>query len=283
MAGVLLKHTEWSVDDIDDFVHKIAIAAKDEEAEKRKRKGTTHKKANRKFGMPKLAEIIGCSTKTIATIFSWIGIQEATSEEAKQSIGQIIEYGSNRYYVKINAVVQGEAVEKTIVVDGPTLRNKKLFYDAVISKASVWIPEMKAADFEEIMRRKYEAREKSDKYVEEAEENLKFVKHFKNYISIEKAYTNKKELAYFGLPHYNIKRKHLEFNLDKFEDYLHKQRINLDRVDLAMKCQDILKAEKKHGKYGTKSCVFWRICDQEVDKEDLIIEGEYKEVTDETA
>ncbi len=93
--------------------------------------------------MPKLAEIIGCSTKTIATIFSWIGVQEATSEEAKQSIGQIIEYGSDRYFVKINAVVQGEAVEKTITVDGPTLRNKKLFYDAVISKASVWIPEMR--------------------------------------------------------------------------------------------------------------------------------------------
>ena len=79
--------------------------------------------------MPKLAEIIGCSTKTIATIFSWIGVQEATSEEAKQSIGQIIEYGSDRYFVKINAVVQGEAVEKTITVDGPTLRNKKLFYE----------------------------------------------------------------------------------------------------------------------------------------------------------
>ena len=162
------------------------------------------------------------------------------------------------------------------------LRNKKLFYDAVISKASVWIPEMKASDFEEIMRRKYEAREKSDKYVEEAEENLKFVKHFKNYISLEKAYTNKKELAYFGLPYYNISKKHLDFNLDKFEDYLSKQRINLDRVDLAMKCQDILKAEKKHGKYETKSCVFWRIYDQEIDKEDLIVEGEYQEVTDET-
>ena len=82
---------------------------------------------------------------------------------------------------------------------------------------------------------------------------------------------------------YNIKRKYLEFNLDKFEDYLHKQRINLDRVDLAMKCQDILKAEKKHGKYGTKSCVFWRICDQEMDKDNLIVEGEYQEINDETA
>jgi hypothetical protein len=281
IAGVLLKHTEWSVDDIDNFVYKIAIAAKDEECEKRKKKGTSHKKANRKFGMPKLAEIIGCSTKTIATIFSWIGVQEATSEEAKQSIGQIIEYGSNRYYVKINAVVQGEAVEKTIIVDGPTLRNKKLFYDAVISKASVWIPEMKAADFEEIMRRKYEARQKSDKYVAEAEENNKFVKHFKNYISEEKAYTNKKELANFGLPYFNQKRNILEFNLDKFEDYLHRQRINLDRVDLAMKCQDILKANKKHGKFQNKSCVFWRIYDHDIDKEDLIVEGEYKEIASE--
>jgi hypothetical protein len=280
MAGVLLKHTEWSVDDIDDFVYKIAIAAKDEEKEKRKKKGTTHKKANRKFGMPKLAEIIGCSTKTIATLFSWIGVQEATSEEAKQSIGQIIEYGSDRYFVKINAVVQGEAVEKTITVDGPTLRNKKLFYDAVISKASVWIPEMKPADFEEIMRRKYEAREKSDQYVEEAEEDLRFVKYFKNYISEQKAYTNKKELAYFGLPYYNQNNNILEFNLDKFEDYLLRQKINLSRVDLVIKCQNILKAKKNHGKFQNKSCVSWRILNQKLEAEDLIIEGEYKEITD---
>jgi len=277
----LLKHTEWNVDDIDDFVYKIAVAAKDEEAEKRAKKGTTHKKANRRFGMPKLAEIIGCSTKTIATIFSWIGVQEATSEEAKQSIGQIIEYGSDRYFVKINAVVQGEAVEKTIIVDGPTLRNKKLFYDAVISRASVWIPEMKAADFEEIMRRKYEAREKSKDYVEEAEEDLRFKKHFDNYITLEKAYTDKKELAYFGMPYYNEQKAVLEFSLNRFEDYLIKQKINLPRVDLVIKCQNVLKAKKNHGKYGTKSCVSWRILNYKVEKEDLILEGVYQEVKDE--
>ena len=281
IAGVLLKHTEWNVDEIDNFIYKVAVAAKDEESEKRKKKGTSHKKANRKFGMPKLAEIIGCSTKTIATIFSWIGVQEATSEEAKQSIGQIIEYGSDRYFVKINAVVQGEAVEKSITVDGPTLRNKKLFYDAVISKASVWVPEMKAADFEEIMRRKYEAREKSKDYVEDAEEDLRFVKHFKNYISEEKAYTNKKELANFGLPYFNQQHNILEFNLDKFEDYLHRQKVNLSRVDLVIKCQNILKAKKNHGKFQNKSCVSWRILNQAVDIEDLIVEGEYKEIASE--
>ena len=279
IAGVLLKHTEWSVDDIDDFIYKVAVAAKDEESSKRKNKGTSHKKANRKFGMPKLAEIIGCSTKTIATIFSWIGVQEATSEEAKQSIGQIIEYGGDRYFVKINAVVQGEAVEKTIKVDGPTLRNKKLFYDAVISKASVWIPEMKPADFEEIMRRKFEAREKSKDYVEDAEEDLRFKKNFDNYIAEEKAYTNKKELANFGLPYFNSERNVLEFNLDKFEDYLHRQKVNLPRVDLVIKCQQILKAKKNHGKFEGKSCVSWRILDQKVDVENLIVEGEFKELT----
>ena len=31
IAGVLLKHTEWSVEYIDDFIYKIAVAAKDEE------------------------------------------------------------------------------------------------------------------------------------------------------------------------------------------------------------------------------------------------------------
>ena len=175
IAGALLKHTEWSEEDINEFIYNIAIAANDDEADKRKSKGTTGKKAGRKFGLPKLAEIIGCSTKAISDIFSWIGVQQAVSEEARQSIGDIIEYGSDRYIVKINAVVQGEPTEKEIIVDGPTLMNMKLFYDAVISKASVWIPKMKAADFETIMRRKFEGREKSTHYVSEAEEDLSLI------------------------------------------------------------------------------------------------------------
>ena len=282
IAGALIKHTEWTEKEIDNFVYDIATAANDDEADKRRTKGTSSKKAKRKFGMPKLAEIIGCSTKTISTLFNWIGIKEATTEEARESIGEITEYGSDRYFVKVNAVVQGQPVEKIITVDGPTLRNKKLFYDAVISKASVWIPEMKPADFEEIMRRKYEAREKSKDYVEDAEEDLRFVKHFKNYITEEKVYTNKKELAYFGMPYFNQEKSILEFNLDKFEDYLHKQKVNLPRVDLVIKCQRILKAKKNHGKFGDKSCVSWRILDQEIDKDDLIVDGEYKELPDET-
>jgi hypothetical protein len=79
-----------------------------------------------------------------------------------------------------------------------------------------------------------------------------------------------------------MQRNILEFNLDKFEDYLHKQKVNLPRVDLVIKCQNILKAKKNHGKFGTKSCVSWRITNQKIDKEDLIVEGEYQEVISET-
>jgi|TARA_R100001443_G_scaffold18657_6_gene29741 hypothetical protein len=279
IAGVLITKTQWSEQEINEFVYEIAIAANDEESGKRDSKGSTVKKAQRKFGMPKLAEIVGCDTRTIAVLFSWIGIKEAVSEEAQESIGDIVEYGSDRYFVTINSIIEGTSTEKTITVDGPTLRNKKLFYDAVISKASVWIPEMKVNDFDQIMRLKYEARTKSKDYVEEAAEDNRFIKHFKNYISEEKAYTSKKELAYFGMPYYNQAKRILEFNLDKFEDYLHRQKVNVARVDLVIKCQKILKAKKNHGKFGEKSCVSWRILNQDLDKEDLIVDGEYEEIT----
>ena len=281
IAGALLKHTEWSEEDINEFIYNIAIAANDDEADKRKSKGTTGKKAGRKFGLPKLAEIIGCSTKAISDIFSWIGVQQAVSEEARQSIGDIIEYGSDRYIVKINAVVQGEPTEKEIIVDGPTLMNMKLFYDAVISKASVWIPKMPPKDFETIMRRKFEGREKSTHYVSEAEEDNKIIKHFTNYITEVKAYTNKKELALYGMPYFNTKTSELDFKLDKFEDYLQRQKVNLPRVDLVLKVQRILKAVKNRGKYDNKSCVSWTIKDHYIEKEDLIVEGEYEEIENE--
>ena len=40
------------------------------------------------------------------------------------------------------------------------------------------------------MRLKYESRSKSDEYVEEAQEDNRFIKNFKNYIAEEKAYNS---------------------------------------------------------------------------------------------
>ena len=75
IAGTLLKHTDWTETEIDSFIYNIALASNDEDAEERKSKGSSAKKANRKFGMPKLAEIVGCSVKAISELFNWVGIK----------------------------------------------------------------------------------------------------------------------------------------------------------------------------------------------------------------
>src|SRR6056300_47003 len=280
IAGVLVKHTKWTEQEIDEFVHNIAIAANDNEHIKRNEKGTTVKKANHKYGFPKLAEIIGCNQKSIAEIFTWIGINENANGLSQEYIGDIIEYGSNRFDVIVHSSFGGETKKKIVNMDGPTLRNRKLFYNAIISKASVWLPEMKDKEFDDIMRLKFESRLISKDYVEEANEDLVFKKNFFSYIKETKAYTNKTELANYGFPYYNMKRAQLEFDLDNFEDYLHKQRINMQRVDLVLNVQRILKAKKIKGKVNNKSCVSWRVFNYEIEKENLIIEGESQDISE---
>jgi hypothetical protein len=179
-------------------------------------------------------------------------------------------------------MVNDQLIEKEILVDGPTLMKQQLFYDQVISQASVWIPKMKPSDFEIIMRKKYEVRTQSKDYVEEANKDLIFIKHFKNYIRQVKAFTDKKELANYHLPYYNPNTTALEFNLDAFEDYLESKKVSIERVDLVLKLQRILKARKNRGKWKGKSCVSWRIENADIAQEDMIVEGEFKEVTNES-
>jgi len=287
IAGVLIKQTNWEDSEINDFIYDIAVESNDDEAENRKNKGSTTRASKKPFGMPKLAEIIECRTENIASIFSWIGVQDKSLVEVKQvadeSIGEIIEYGQNRYKIKVTGKLEGNNFTKDITIDGPTLMNQKAFYDAVVSQAQVWMPKMKVTQFEEIMKLKFESRVKSDKYVEEANENLKFIKYFKNYIRQNKASVQKKELANYGIPYYNLPKQTLEFDLDSFEDYLHTQKINLQRVDLVMKIQDILKAKKNRGKYkneetgNIKSLVSWKIDKPDIANEDIEYEGEIVE------
>ncbi len=80
IAGVLSKHTEWSKNEIDDFVYNVAFASgKEDKVSLRERmaKGTTSKEKT--FGMPKLAEIVGCNVSTIAKLFSWVGVKDSGS------------------------------------------------------------------------------------------------------------------------------------------------------------------------------------------------------------
>jgi len=278
VAGTLLKHTKWSESEIDEFIYNLALESDDNEAEDRAKKGTSGKKANRNLGMPKLAEIIGCSTRTVAELFNWVGIEYAASGEiAQEAVGDIIEYGHDRYIVKINAFVDGLLKEKEIRVDGPTLMNQKTFYDAIIIQASVWIPKMKPTDFETIMRKKYENRTQSENYDEDSNEDLVFIKYFSQYIKNQSAFTDKINLLQYKRPHFDITKKSLEFNLGAFEDFLVEKRVNYKRVDLVMNIQKILKAKKYRGKVKNKSCVSWRIENYDLAKEDLIIDGEYEE------
>ena len=278
VAGTLLKHTKWSENEIDKFVYNLALESDDNEADDRAEKGTSGKKANRNLGLPKLAEIIGCSTRAVAELFSWVGVEYAASGEiAQEAVGDIIEYGHDRYIIKINAFVEGVLKEKEIRVDGPTLMNQKAFYDAVITQASVWIPKMKSVDFEIIMRQKFNNRTQSEDYVEEANEDLVFIKHFSQYIKKEQAFSDKINLLEYKRPHFDMTKKSLEFNLDSFEDFLVEKRVKIKRVDLVMNIQRILKAKKYHGKVKNKSCVSWRIEEYDLAKEDLVIDGEYEE------
>ena len=279
IAGVLLKHTKWSEEEINKFIHNLALESDDDEAEKRKSKGSSGKKANRNLGLPKLAEIIGCSTRTVAELFSWVGVEYAAGKEiAQEAVGDIIEYGHDRYIVKVNAFVDGVLKEKKIRVDGPTLMNQKAFYDEVIKQASVWIPKMKGPEFERIMMQKFNNRIQSEDYVEEANEDFVFIKYFTQYIKKEQAFSDKTNLLEYKRPHFNTTKKSLEFNLDSFEDFLVEKRIKLKRVDLVMNIQKILKAKNNHGKVKGKSCVSWRIENYDLSKEDLVIDGEYEEV-----
>ena len=70
---------------------------------------------------------------------------------------------------------------------------------------------MKPGDFETIMRKKYENRTQSKNYVEEANEDLVFVKYFTQYIKKEQAFTDKVNLLEYRRPHFDMTKKSLEF------------------------------------------------------------------------
>ena len=283
IAGVLLKHASWTTEQIDHFVHRIAIESKDDEAQMRSKKGKTHDKSERKFGMTKLATIVGCDVKTIAYLFQWIGIGYKTVEGAS-AIGEIIEYAKNKYEVKIYGSRNGEGVNALVKMDGPTLRDMKKFYDEVISQASIWIPKMKPVDFEAIVKNKFEERIKAKNYIEGDAKAEVFKKHFAKYLAARQVSTNPLQLLSFDMPIYRHKKEHLDFKLAHFEDYLDEKRFNYgDRNDLEKSVRDYLKAEKINNKIKNEegdfqSCVHFRIKKYDVESTSLVIDLKPEEI-----
>jgi hypothetical protein len=285
IAGVLNKHTEWTEQEINDFIFNIAEVSDDNEAQERSKKGTTTKKSGKAFGMPKIAQIWNCDVKTVAEIFSWIGIKYETVQGAGV-IGDIIEYSKDRYEVQVFNNNDGETKEIKVLVDGPTLMKANLFYDEVIRKAQVWLPRMKPADYEKIMKIKFDQRRKTELedyiFEEDATEDTKFIKHFIKFLSRDKVYVNKQELADHQLCYYEKNLDQLHININRYEDYLEEKRINIKRVDLIKRFKDIFKAKKVNGKYKGKSCVSWVIQNPsnwvDIKAEGILLEAEDAEI-----
>ena len=284
IAGVLINNTDWSEEEINAFVYNLAAESDDDEATDRAEKGTSGKKAQRNFGIPKLAEIIGCTTKVVSELFSWIGVGYETVPD-NSIIGNIIEYGEDRYFVEVKKSEDGKPKIVRIIVKGTELKQAP-FYDAVMKQASIWLPKIKKNTFDNIMKKKFDARTQSDDYVKEAAQDMVFIKYFEQYIHKEQAYTDSSSLLEYKRPHFNFDKKYLEFNLNSFEDFLAEKRVGTERVDLVLNIQRILKAKKIRGKIKDRSCVRWRIDQYNIPREDLIIEGEateMKEITDDKA
>ena len=289
IAGILVKNSDWTDDEIDNFVSRIAEHADDEDLAKRLKKGTSSRKTNRKFGINKIHEITGYTHKSLIGLFNWIGLfKDVSLQVSKDTIEKIEEYGANRYYVHLNvpqksADIPGlKTVKKKIWIDGESLMNLKLFCDIAMSQAKVWIPRMTPKEFEEIMMAKFYNREQSKEYVKEAEEDSRFKMFFLDYLDAKGVYMDKEQLAVYKLPYYNQEKRTIEFDLNNFEKELIKNRVNLKRPDLVQKVQTILKGEKDKGKYKNKSCVSWVIKGEEVENNKLIWEGESVYIGDST-
>ena len=289
IAGILVKNSDWTDDEIDNFVSRIAEHADDEDLAKRLKKGTSSRKTNRKFGINKIHEITGYTHKSLIGLFNWIGLfKDVSLQVSKDTIEKIEEYGANRYYVHLNVPqknVDGvglKTIKKKIWIDGESLMNLKLFCDIAMSQAKVWIPRMTPKEFEEIMMAKFYNREKSKEYVKEAEEDSRFKMFFLDYLDTKGVYTDKEQLAIYKLPYYNQEKRTIEFDLNNFEKELMKNRINLKRQDLVHKVQTILKGIRDKGKYKNKSCVAWVIKGEEVEDNKLIWEGESVYIGDST-
>mgnify|MGYP003112201052 FL=1 len=79
IAGVFVRHTQWTENEINEFLIDICTAAKDEEANTRGKKGSHAMKqieqGSSVMGFPKLVEILGLEdAKPLYDIFSWVGV-----------------------------------------------------------------------------------------------------------------------------------------------------------------------------------------------------------------
>jgi len=90
IAGILVKNSDWTDEQIDLFVSRIAEAANDD-VQERSKKGTTTRTTDRKFGVNKIHELTGYSHRNIQGLFNWIGLFQNITTQVSQDTIDFIE------------------------------------------------------------------------------------------------------------------------------------------------------------------------------------------------
>jgi len=221
-----------------------------------------------------------CNPKLCITRKYGIGAGEQVSE-AKDVLGDITEYTSRppRFFLDVQPV-DLEKLRVRVEVDFNTLRKKDSFYDAVGNQASVWLPEMKAHIYNELMKEKFDNRS-YEKAPEEASEDYEFKELFNEFLEAVNAYDQRKFLL-DNVNYFDPVTNSLEFNLNIFSKFLKAKDYKIARPDLCTRIKRVLKAEKKKGtaisnKKEKVSVVTWKIEEYHLKPNQKTIEGEVED------
>ena len=202
-------------------------------------------------------------------------------KDAKQIFENLTELESNPRLFFID--VQPDDLQKDkirVELEAHQLRKKDKFYDAVLDRAGVWLPDMKTNEFNTLMSEVYKTRNIEEAETE-ADEDQDIRDWFEAFVSATAAYTERANLLQ-GVCYYNMETKELEFRLDLFIKYLRVQRVTISRPKLISRLKRILKASKKHATITISGkenrLTVWRIPDYTVPEDKLVIEGTAEEV-----
>ena len=202
-------------------------------------------------------------------------------KDAKQIFENLTELESNPRLFFID--VQPDDLQKDkirVELEAHQLRKKDKFYDAVLDRAGVWLPDMKTNEFNTLMSEVYKTRNIEEAETE-ADEDQDIRDWFESFVSATAAYTERANLLQ-GVCYYNMETKELEFRLDLFIKYLRVQRVTISRPKLISRLKRILKASKKHATITISGkenrLTVWRIPNYTVPEDKLVIEGTAEEV-----
>ena len=237
------------------------------------------------FGIPQMViDSTGITLKEAATLVIESNNSKSISIKSPNGLSNNVTFTLPDGDGSAGEVLKTDGDEKTIElveVDGPKLMKQQSFYDQCIEQAGVWIPAIPRVKFDRMMKEKFDNRERSEDYDEDAGESSKFIKTFIEYLKYKKV-SNDRLALIRNEPVIEQEEDILDFSIDDFESYLNGQNIKYNkRGRLVEHLKKRLKAKKVKGKkpgHNNKSKVFWRIKNfskqYEIPTGTLMLEGE---------